>query len=78
MRNNPFAPTVPCHRVLASDGTLGGFFGDWGVEGKYGNEKIGLLKGEGVNFSSAGKVKGMVWSGFWDLGDFEKEFGKVV
>jgi O-6-methylguanine DNA methyltransferase len=22
---NPFAPTVPCHRVIKSDGTLGGF-----------------------------------------------------
>ncbi|KAG6355062.1 hypothetical protein INS49_004143 [Diaporthe citri] len=25
MRNNPFAPAVPCHRVLASNGTIGGF-----------------------------------------------------
>lgn len=77
MRNNPFAPTVPCHRVLASDGTLGGFFGDWGVEGKHGNEKIKLLEGEGVHFSSGGKVKGLVWDGFWDLREFEREFGKV-
>ncbi len=22
---NPFAPVVPCHRVIRSDGTLGGF-----------------------------------------------------
>lgn len=77
MRHNPFAPTVPCHRVLASDGTLGGFFGDWGVEGKHGNEKVQLLKDEGVTFSSGGKVKGMVWNNFWDLEDFEREFGKV-
>lgn len=77
MRNNPFAPTVPCHRVLASDGTLGGFFGDWGVEGKHGNEKIKLLEDEGVYFNSGGKVKGLVWDGFWDLRDFEREFGEV-
>lgn len=27
LRRNPFAPDVPCHRVIASDGSLGGFFG---------------------------------------------------
>lgn len=77
MRNNPFAPTVPCHRVLASDGSLGGFFGDWGVEGKYGAEKVELLRGEGVGFDSRGRVKGVVWDGFWDLEGFEKVFGRV-
>jgi O-6-methylguanine DNA methyltransferase len=25
LRNNPFAPEVPCHRVVASDGFVGGF-----------------------------------------------------
>lgn len=29
MRTNPFAPEVPCHRVLARDGSLGGFRGEW-------------------------------------------------
>ncbi|EXJ77113.1 hypothetical protein A1O3_10271 [Capronia epimyces CBS 606.96] len=29
LRCNPFAPTVPCHRVIASDGSLGGFLGEW-------------------------------------------------
>ena len=24
---NPYAPFVPCHRVIASDGTLGGYSG---------------------------------------------------
>ena len=24
---NPYAPYVPCHRVIASDGTLGGYSG---------------------------------------------------
>ncbi len=27
LRRNPFAPAVPCHRVIRSDGTLGGFEG---------------------------------------------------
>ena len=25
LNRNPFAPLVPCHRVVRSDGTLGGF-----------------------------------------------------
>jgi methylated-DNA-[protein]-cysteine S-methyltransferase len=58
MKNNPFAPEVPCHRVLASDGTLGGFKGSWGEEGKYASLKHQLLAEEGVKFDSRGKVKG--------------------
>ena len=27
LRHNPFAPEVPCHRVIAADGTLCGFNG---------------------------------------------------
>lgn len=27
LKRNPFAPAVPCHRVIASDGSLGGFHG---------------------------------------------------
>lgn len=27
LRRNPFAPDVPCHRVIAGDGSLGGFNG---------------------------------------------------
>ncbi|KAK4622624.1 uncharacterized protein CLAFUR5_07556 [Fulvia fulva] len=58
MRNNPFAPEVPCHRILAGDGTLGGFKGSWGEEGKYAKHKHELLHAEGVRFDSKGKVKG--------------------
>lgn len=61
MRNNPFAPEVPCHRVLSSDGSIGGFNGFWGEEGKFAREKKELLKGEGVFFDSGGKVKGRPW-----------------
>lgn len=58
MRNNPFAPEVPCHRILAADGTLGGFGGHWGEQGKFAEKKHELLKEEGVRFDSRGKVKG--------------------
>lgn len=27
LKRNPFAPHVPCHRVIASDGSIGGFHG---------------------------------------------------
>lgn len=27
LRRNPFAPSVPCHRIIASDGSLGGYKG---------------------------------------------------
>lgn len=27
LRRNPFAPDVPCHRVIRSDGSIGGYFG---------------------------------------------------
>lgn len=64
MRNNPFAPTVPCHRVLASDGKLGGFGGQWGDEGKFAGEKKRLLREEGVKFDGKGKVVGEVFRGF--------------
>lgn len=58
IRNNPFAPEVPCHRILAGDGSIGGFHGEWGKEGKYASRKHQLLAEEGVRFDSAGKVKG--------------------
>jgi len=38
---NPNAPAVPCHRVVKSDGGLGGYAGGT-------NKKIKLLKKEGV------------------------------
>lgn len=27
LKRNPFAPDVPCHRVIASNGSIGGFHG---------------------------------------------------
>jgi len=48
LRRNPFAPAVPCHRVIASDLRVGGFQGASG--GKSVARKLGLLKQEGVLF----------------------------
>ena len=39
---NPYAPKIPCHRVISSNGTLGGFSGIGGIKAK---KK--LLKKEG-------------------------------
>jgi methylated-DNA-[protein]-cysteine S-methyltransferase len=39
LNKNPFAPEVPCHRVIKSNGTPGGFA--WGT-----SNKIQLLKKE--------------------------------
>ncbi|KAK0353426.1 hypothetical protein LTS16_005322 [Friedmanniomyces endolithicus] len=50
MRNNPFAPEVPCHRILAADGSLGGFGGHWGENGKFAQKKHDLLHDEGLMF----------------------------
>ena len=40
---NPFAPKIPCHRVIRSDGSLGGYSGKGGLKTK----KL-LLKREGT------------------------------
>jgi methylated-DNA-[protein]-cysteine S-methyltransferase len=67
MRNNPFAPEVPCHRVLASDGSIGGFGGSWGADGENAGKKHELLSKEGVKFDSKGKVRGPPFEDFIDL-----------
>ncbi|KAK3941716.1 6-O-methylguanine DNA methyltransferase [Diplogelasinospora grovesii] len=106
LRRNPFAPEVPCHRVVASDRSLGGFKGchprkhitattttttstkpcdasgdvvesleeggsskgllSW-EESKEGitlQEKVTLLRGEGVRFDSKGRVLGTPFTAF--------------
>tara|TARA_B110001452_G_C14813430_1_gene283910 strand:- start:117 stop:392 length:276 start_codon:yes stop_codon:yes gene_type:complete len=40
---NPLAPKIPCHRVIRSDGSLGGYSGKGGIKTK----KM-LLKREGI------------------------------
>ncbi|KAL6790297.1 6-O-methylguanine DNA methyltransferase [Trichoderma sp. SZMC 28013] len=66
LRRNPFAPEVPCHRVVATGGTLGGFKGSWPKDGEgiTITEKKSLLRGEGVRLDDRGRVLGTVWSGF--------------
>lgn len=49
MRTNPYAPTVPCHRVVASDGTIGGFMGK--KSGKEIERKIRMLRAEGIKIT---------------------------
>ena len=43
---NPYAPYVPCHRVIASDGSIGGYSGGT-------KEKQKLLKSEGVEIATS-------------------------
>jgi O-6-methylguanine DNA methyltransferase len=47
---NPLAMLVPCHRVVAGDGTLGGYGGGWWGDQERNLElKAALLAGEGVS-----------------------------
>ena len=42
---NPYAPDVPCHRVVRSDGSIGGYSGHGGIK-----RKKELLRKEGFKF----------------------------
>ncbi|MGC4015214.1 MAG: MGMT family protein [Luteolibacter sp.] len=61
LARNPFAPEVPCHRVVRSDGALGGFSGQ--TEGPEMDRKTRMLRAEGVE----------VAGGYVDLGRFGVE-----
>ncbi|MCB1078546.1 MAG: MGMT family protein [Verrucomicrobiae bacterium] len=54
LRRNPYAPEVPCHRVVAGDLRIGGFAGD--REGAEIERKIRMLREEGVEFDADGRV----------------------
>ena len=41
---NPYAPKIPCHRVIRSDGGLGGYSGRGGIK-----TKLRLLRSEKIN-----------------------------
>ena len=41
---NPYAPKIPCHRVIRSDGGLGGYSGRGGIR-----TKLRLLRSEKVH-----------------------------
>ncbi len=47
---NPYAPEVPCHRVVPADGRLGNYSGEGGTE-----RKRELLESEGVRVKD-GKI----------------------
>lgn len=54
LRNNPDAPRIPCHRVIKSDLTIGGFRGETaGDEVEY---KCRILESEGVEFDRKGRL----------------------
>jgi len=48
---NPYAPNVPCHRVVRSNGEIGNYTHPQGVM-----RKIALLKEEGVEVGSDGII----------------------
>ena len=41
---NPYPPSIPCHRVIRSDGSLGGYSGKGGIQ-----QKRRLLRSEKVS-----------------------------
>ena len=43
LKRNPYAPKVPCHRVIKSDSTLGGYDGIMNNK-----KKVKMLKSEGI------------------------------
>ena len=62
LSTNPFAPHVPCHRVIASDGGLGGFNGRTGHADCEVLRKAAMLRAEGVTVDVAGRVAVARWA----------------
>jgi methylated-DNA-[protein]-cysteine S-methyltransferase len=60
MNKNPYAPIVPCHRVVCSDGKVGGF-----ASGT--KKKIEMLKKEGVEIINGNVDLGRY---LWKLGRY--------
>lgn len=51
LKRNPYAPIVPCHRVIHADGRIGGYAGV-----KDSKKKIRMLKKENINIYKGYKV----------------------
>jgi O-6-methylguanine DNA methyltransferase len=52
---NPIGLLIPCHRVIAADGTIGGYGGDaWGSREDRLDIKRALLRREGVQLAAGG------------------------
>ncbi len=49
LKRNPYAPEAPCHRVIASTLTIGGFAGH--TDGEEIRRKLRMLAEEGVAFT---------------------------
>lgn len=54
LKQNPYAPVVPCHRVVRADRTLGGYFGATVLQDPRMQAKVRLLVDEGVALEGAG------------------------
>ena len=52
MRCNPYAPKVPCHRVVSSSGKIGGFMGMNNPDSTEVRKKIKMLRKEGVEIEN--------------------------
>lgn len=52
MRNNPYAPIVPCHRVISSNGSVGGYSGSINPRSKEIKKKVRLLRKEGIKIEN--------------------------
>lgn len=50
LRCNPYAPEVPCHRIISSDFSIGGFYGSTDLISDNIQKKITLLKSENIEF----------------------------
>lgn len=58
MNKNPYAPEVPCHRVINTNGSLGGFA--WGID-----KKIKMLQHEGIKIEQ-GKINLPIYQHFFE------------
>lgn len=50
LKRNPFAPEVPCHRVISSTGKIGGFYGE--SAGPRIDQKSAMLRDEGISIDN--------------------------
>jgi len=55
MRGNPFAPLIPCHRVVRSDFSIGGYGGE--VKGQGVKRKLAILEREDRGYKEPTKIK---------------------
>lgn len=61
LRNNPFAPRIPCHRVIASGFFVGGFKGEWAAATReHGDDDAAAKKIGGKNWHKPFRRSGVV------------------